>query len=47
MSAAEYADFLARLKRDFPEESFPIVRFSDHQPNIAANLVGAGLIKHL
>src|SRR5262249_51618435 len=36
MSAADYTDFLARLKRDYPGESFLIVRFGDHQPHIAA-----------
>jgi hypothetical protein len=39
MSAQDYARFVARLKRDFPEESFLIVRFGDHQPSIATNLI--------
>ena len=36
MSAEDYASFLARLKRDFPGESFLLVRFGDHQPDFAS-----------
>jgi hypothetical protein len=43
MSARDYADFLARLKRDFPDESFLLVRFGDHQPAIAAKIVDPSL----
>ena len=32
----DYADFLARLKRDFPDESFLIVRYGDHQPDFSS-----------
>jgi len=39
MSAQDYADFLARLKRRFPEESFLLVRFGDHQPDFASALI--------
>ncbi len=39
MSARDYAAFLARLERDFPGESFLLVRFGDHQPAIAAKIV--------
>jgi hypothetical protein len=35
MSARDYTQFVARLKRDFPDESFLIVRFGDHQPGLA------------
>ena len=35
MSALAYADFEARLKREFPDESFLIVRFGDHLPGFA------------
>jgi hypothetical protein len=35
MSARDYTQFVARLKRDFPDESFLIIRFGDHQPALA------------
>jgi hypothetical protein len=43
MSAGDYANFVARLKRDFPDEPFLIVRFGDHQPDFAANVIDPGL----
>jgi hypothetical protein len=43
MSAKHYADFLARLKRDFPNDAFLIVRFGDHQPDFAPALVDPAL----
>jgi hypothetical protein len=43
LSAQNYADFLARLKREFPDDSFLLVRFGDHQPDFAAHLVDPGL----
>jgi hypothetical protein len=39
MSAHDYREFVARLKRDFPNEPFLIVRFGDHQPTFAAKIV--------
>jgi len=39
MSARDYADFRARLQREFPGESFLIVRFGDHQPALAARII--------
>jgi hypothetical protein len=39
MSERDYAEFLARLKREFPDESFLLVRFGDHQPDFAALLL--------
>jgi hypothetical protein len=39
MSARDYSDFLARLARDFPQESFLLVRFGDHQPAISAKIL--------
>ena len=39
MSARDYSDFLARLARDFPRESFLLVRFGDHQPAISAKIL--------
>ncbi len=35
MSARDYKEFVARLKREYPDESFLIVRFGDHQPPLA------------
>ena len=39
LSAVDYQAFVARLKREFPEESFLIVRFGDHQPYFARSLI--------
>jgi hypothetical protein len=39
MSARDYADFRERLHRQFPDESFLIVRYGDHQPPIAARIL--------
>lgn len=39
LSAVDYQLFVERLKRDFPAESFLIVRFGDHQPYFARNLI--------
>jgi len=39
LSAKDYQAFLARLKREFPDESFLIVRFGDHQPYFARSLI--------
>ena len=36
MSAQDYKDFVTRLTRDFPGESFLVVRFGDHQPAMGA-----------
>ena len=33
MSAQDYAGFLTRLRRQFPDESFLLIRFGDHQPD--------------
>jgi hypothetical protein len=41
MSAKDYVDFLGRLKREFPNDSFLLVRFGDHQPDFASSLIGA------
>ena len=42
LTAVDYQAFLARLKREFPEESFLIVRFGDHQPYFARSLIDPG-----
>jgi hypothetical protein len=39
LSAHDYAALLDRLKRDFPTESFLIVRFGDHQPEFAYRII--------
>jgi hypothetical protein len=39
LSKQHYAEFVARLKRDYPEEAFLIVRFGDHQPGFARKLI--------
>lgn len=43
MSARDYAAFLARLKHDFPTESFLLVRFGDHQPDFAERIIDPSL----
>src|SRR5262249_17730067 len=52
MSAKDYSDFVARLKREFPADSFLLVRFGDHQPDFSPFLIDptlndAGIAKHL
>ena len=39
LTKVDYAAFLARLQRDFPEERFLIVRFGDHQPYFARSMI--------
>jgi hypothetical protein len=39
MSVQDYTEFRARLKREFPDDSFLLVRYGDHQPDFAAYLV--------
>ncbi len=43
MSARDYAEFEARLARDFPDESFLIVRFGDHVPGFVPYVLVPGL----
>jgi hypothetical protein len=43
ISAQDYADFAARLRTQFPDESFLLVRFGDHQPDFATLLIEPGL----
>jgi hypothetical protein len=43
MSAHDYAEFVERLKREFPDEPFLVVRFGDHQPSIAARIIDPAL----
>jgi hypothetical protein len=43
MSAQAYQEFLARLSREFPGESFLLVRYGDHQPVLATALIEPSL----
>jgi sulfatase-like protein len=43
LSAEDYAQFRARLVREFPGESFLIVKFGDHQPMFAKHIIEPGL----
>lgn len=43
LSEIDYAAFLARLRRDFPTESFLLVRFGDHQPDFAERIIDPSL----
>jgi Sulfatase len=43
VTARDYGEFVARLKRDYPDESFLIVRFGDHQPAISQKLLEPGI----
>ena len=44
MSARDYRDFVARLKTDFPDESFLIVKFGDHQPAFSRQVVEPAIV---
>jgi hypothetical protein len=39
MSAGDYQGFMARLKKQFPAEPFLIVRYGDHQPEFAPQIL--------
>ena len=39
MSATDYRAFIDRLKREFPDEAFLVVRFGDHQPFISQRII--------
>ena len=45
MSAQEYQALLKRLAREFPTESFLIIRYGDHQPQFGARLIDPSLGK--
>src|SRR3954465_6147271 len=52
ITANDYREFTERLKRDYPDESFLVLRFGDHQPAISQKLLEPGidqakLAKHL
>jgi phosphoglycerol transferase MdoB-like AlkP superfamily enzyme len=43
LTANDYRDFTARLKRDYPDESFLVLRFGDHQPAISQKMLEPGI----
>jgi hypothetical protein len=43
MSFHDYAELRERLKRDFPGESFLLVRYGDHQPDFASTILEPAL----
>ena len=43
VTAKDYGDFTARLKRDYPDQSFLVMRFGDHQPAISQQLLEPGI----
>ena len=43
MSSRDYAALLERLKRDYPDESFLLVRYGDHQPEFASFILDPSL----
>jgi hypothetical protein len=43
LSARDYAELLARLKREFPDERFLLVRYGDHQPDFASLILEPSL----
>ncbi|HVD83012.1 MAG TPA: sulfatase-like hydrolase/transferase [Bradyrhizobium sp.] len=43
MTAKDYGDFATRLARDYPDQSFLVVRFGDHQPAISQKLLEPGI----
>jgi Sulfatase len=47
MTAKDYGEFTARLKRDYPDQSFLVLRFGDHQPAISQKLLEPGIDQKL
>jgi hypothetical protein len=52
MTAVDYRALLDRLAREFPAESFLVVRYGDHQPEFARHVIdpslgGEELARHL
>lgn len=39
MSARDYTQFLAQLKHEFPDDSFLLVRYGDHQPYFSTEIL--------
>ena len=47
MTAKDYRDFITRLARDYPDQSFLVLRFGDHQPAISQKLLEPGIDRKL
>ena len=47
MTAKDYRDFTARLARDYPDQSFLVLRFGDHQPAISQKVLEPGIDRKL
>jgi hypothetical protein len=47
MTAKDYHDFVTRLARDYPDQSFLVLRFGDHQPAISQKLLEPGIDRKL
>ena len=47
MTAKDYRDFTARLAHDYPDQSFLVLRFGDHQPAISQKLLEPGIDRKL
>ena len=43
MTAKDYRDFTTRLARDYPDQSFLVLRFGDHQPALSQKLLEPGI----
>jgi hypothetical protein len=43
MSAEDFSTFLARLKKQYPDQPFLIVRFGDHQPDFSSFIIEPGI----
>jgi phosphoglycerol transferase MdoB-like AlkP superfamily enzyme len=43
VTANDYREFTERLKRDYPDQSFLVLRFGDHQPAISQKLLEPGI----
>lgn len=43
MTVNDYGAFVERLKRDYPDEPFLVLRFGDHQPAISQKLLEPGI----
>ena len=43
VTAKDYRDFTTRLARDYPDQSFLVLRFGDHQPAISQKLLEPGI----
>jgi len=47
MTSNSYREFTERLKREYPDESFLVLRFGDHQPAISQKLLEPGIEQKL